>query len=331
MSSPRSGEVLVLGDINIDTVWPVPELPEPGRDAYVKSVLTGLGGATLNTAIVLERLGQPAAVFSCLGQDIFAAQARAMIAETGVNQAYLSTDPRVGTGLIFLAVTPDGERTMFSFRGANVYLKPEDIREDAFQTASVLHISGYSILEHPQADAVWRAVDLAKKHHVAISLDTGLEPALIDPQGLCRLMADVDVCVTGPKETSQLFGITDPERAAAHLLSLGVKLAAVKLGEKGCFIASHAEECSCPAFKVNVVDTTGAGDAFTAGLLYGWLRKWDVKAIAVLGSALGALATTVQGAGLALPDRESLLCFLKSSRTTSASQIYIEQVITAMA
>jgi sugar/nucleoside kinase (ribokinase family) len=64
----QSGEILMLGDINIDTVWPVNELPQPGRDAYVQSVSIGLGGAVLNTAIVLDRLGQPTAMLSCLGK-----------------------------------------------------------------------------------------------------------------------------------------------------------------------------------------------------------------------------------------------------------------------
>jgi ribokinase len=330
LNSTQYGEVLVLGDINIDTVWPVPVLPGPGRDAYVQSVSTGLGGATLNTAIVLDRLGQPAAVFSCLGNDLFAGLARAMIAQTGVNQEYICVNPLHGTGLIFLAVTPDGERTMFSFRGANVQLDPAAIREEAFEHASILHISGYSLLEHPQSDAVWRAVELAKKHQVAISLDTGLEPALIDPQGLCRLLDDVDICVTGLKETGELFCIADPELAAAHLISLGVKLAAIKLGEKGCFIASQEGKYSCPAFKVDVVDTTGAGDAFTAGLLYAWLRKWDLPSATILSSALGAIATTVKGAGLELPTHESVLKFLESKRDESVLREDIDRVIAAL-
>jgi ribokinase len=330
LKTAHPGEVLVLGDINIDTVWPVDKMPEPGRDAYTQSVSTGLGGATLNTAIVLDRLGQPAAVLSCLGQDLFAEQARAMIGETGVNQDYICTKPDYGTGLIFLAVTPDGERTMFSYRGANVHLEPGDIPEAVFQNASVLHTSGYSLLESPQSNALRHSVELAKKYNVALSLDTGLEPALIDPQGLRRLMSEVDVCVTGLKETEQLFGLSEPEKAASHLLALGVKLAAIKLGEKGCYLSSPAGSYFCPAFKVEVVDTTGAGDSFTAGLLYGWLRGWDLPACAILGSALGALAATVQGAGLSLPTKAAALDFLKGKNKTEIRQNEIDRVISAL-
>lgn len=331
MKSEKFGEVLTLGDINIDTVWPIDRLPEPGHDAYVQAVSSGLGGATLNTAIVLDRLGQAAAVLSCLGCDPYAGQARAMISQTGVNQAYIVENAKHDTGLIFILVTPDGERTMITYRGANVYYPAEDVPETAFRDASILHISGYSLLQKPQADAVWRAVAFAQKYHVAISLDTGLEPALIIPDELRRLIATADICISGPKETGQLFGTDDPENAARYLLKEGVQLAGIKLGEKGCYLADAKADCFCPAFSVEVKDTTGAGDSFTAGLLYGWLRSWDLPTCAVLGSALGALATTVHGAGLSLPTKTETLEFLGGKHSPDISRREIEKVIALLA
>jgi len=210
---------------------------------------------------------------------------------------------------------------MFTSRGANVHFSPDDLPEESFAGAALLYISGYSLLEAPQAEAVWQAVELAKNNGVAISLDTGLEPALIIPDELRRLIKQVDVCVTGPEETAELFGLDDPERAAEHLLALGIKLAAIKLGKDGCYAASPNEKCFCPAFRVETVDTTGAGDSFTAGLLYGWLRGWGLPAGALLGSALGALAASVRGAGLALPGREAALGFLKARRADVSANL----------
>jgi ribokinase len=330
LKSENFGEVLTLGDINIDTVWPIDRLPEAGHDAYVQAVSSGLGGATLNTAIVLDRLGQAAAVLSCLGCDPYAGQARSMISQTGVNQAYIVENAEHDTGLIFILVTPDGERTMITYRGANVYYRPEDVPETAFKTASMLHISGYSLLQKPQADAVWRAVSFAQQNQVAISLDTGLEPALIIPDELRRLIAAADICISGPKETAQLFGTDDPQKAARYLLNEGVQLTGIKLGEEGCYLADAKADCFYPAFNVEVKDTTGAGDSFSAGLLYGWLRGWELPACAVLGSALGALATTVHGAGLALPTKAKILKFLGEEHTADISRKEIEKVITAL-
>ena len=319
----RSGEVLMLGDINIDTVWPVDKLPGPGHDAYVNALQIGLGGAVLNTAIVLDRLGQAAAMLSCMGEDLWAEQALVLMRQTGVNQDYIRMRPELASGLIFLAVTPDGERTMYSFRGANTQFAPEDLPVQAFQAASILHISGYSLLETPQKDAVWAAVELAKANGVAVSLDTGLEPALLTRAELCRLIEKADICVTGPKEMKELYGVSSPEEAVIKLLSLGVRLAAVKLGESGSLVADVQGSVFCPAFSVEVVDTTGAGDSFSAGLLFGWIHGLSLAASAVLASALGALATTVYGAGLSLPGKKAVLELLKDRQAAVPAELQV--------
>ena len=326
----HNGEVLMLGDINIDTVWPVDGLPGAGHDAYVQSVNVGLGGAVLNTAIVLDRLGQRTAMLSCIGQDLWGTQALELLRQTGVNPRYIRIRPVLASGLIFLAVTPDGERTMFSFRGANTQLAPEDIPAEIFEQASILHISGYSLLEAPQKDAVWRAAELAKLKGVAISLDTGLEPALLTRAELCRLIGMTDICVTGPKEMKELYAVSNPEEAIAKLLSLDVRLAAIKLGEGGSLVADAQGSVFCPAFSVEVVDTTGAGDSFSAGLLFGWTHGLSLAASAVLASALGALATTVFGAGLSLPGKQAVLTLIKDRRDNLPKDLQngIDELIT---
>ena len=150
-----------------------------------------------------------------------------------------------------------------------------------------------------------------KNIEIPISLDTGLDPAIHNPKDLCRLLPELTICVTGLKETAELFNLSKPEEAAEHLLSLGVKIAAIKLGEKGSYIATRNESFHCPAFIVDAVDTTGAGDSFTAGLIYGWSKGMSLRATALTGSLLGALAASVYGAGLALPGREKAVEFLR--------------------
>ena len=86
-----SGEILLFGDINIDTVWPVSEFPTPGRDAYAKSVSVGIGGAVVNTAIVLDKLGQRTGLLACVGKDIWAEKAAETLNATKINQAYIKS------------------------------------------------------------------------------------------------------------------------------------------------------------------------------------------------------------------------------------------------
>lgn len=327
-----SGEILLLGDINIDTVWPVSEFPGPGRDSFVKSVTAGIGGAVVNSAIVLDGLGQRTGLIACVGKDVWADQVAELLGKTCIDQTYLRVKSDYTTGLIFLVVTPDGERTMYACRGANDHLDIVDIDEEAVQSAKLLHITGYALLKSPQKEAVWRAVELAKKYHVPISLDTGLEPAILNPQGLRRLLPELAICVTGLKETAELFNLSTPKDSADHLLSLGIQLVAIKLGEKGSYVANKKGSYFCPSFSVDAVDTTGAGDSFTAGLLYGWMRGLNLPASAILGNALGALAATVYGAGLSLPGKQSVLDFLRSSQSKTAGiqKISIDEVISVL-
>jgi ribokinase len=322
-------EILMLGDINIDTVWPVSEFPTPGRDAYAKSVKVSIGGAVVNTAIVLDKLGQPTGLLSCVGNDIWADQAAETLGQTRINQAYICAKAEYTTGLIFLIVTPDGERTMYSCRGANAQYEIKDVVENAFNNAGMLHISGYALVESPQKEAAWRAVELAKKYQVPICLDTGLDPVIQNPKDLCHLMPELTICITGTKETAALFNLSAHEEAADHLLSLGVQLAAIKLGEKGCYVAGGKEKHFIPSFRVNAVDTTGAGDSFTAGLIYGWMNGMNLPACAIMGNALGALATTVYGSGLSLPGKQTVLDFLKSASSATEKNLHnpIEEVI----
>ena len=322
-------EILMLGDINIDTVWPVSEFPTPGRDGLTETVKVEMGGAVINSAIVLDNLGQRTSLLGCVGKDVWAEQMTRELAQTNINQKHVYVKPESTTGLTFIIVTPDGERTMFSYRGANIQLEIQDIDEDAFKDVGILHISGYALLKPPQKNAVWRAVDLAKNHNVQICLDTGLEPAIQNPKDLRRLLGELTLCISGPQEISILLGSTSPEEAADLLLSSGVQLAAIKLGEKGSFVADDKGRFFCPSFPVDAVDTTGAGDSFTAGVLYGWTHGLSLPASAVLASALGALAASAYGAGFSLPDRKHVVDFLRSRQGESETVVRngIEEVI----
>lgn len=304
--------VLFFGDINLDAIMPIAIYPQPGRDGLVESVTLRIGGAVVNSAVVLHRLGQPAALIGCTGEDVWARQVLVPLHTEGIDLRGVSRNPTVTTGLTFIVVTPDGQRTMFSYRGANVTLSPERVPAEMFSNAAVLQLSGYGIMETPQRTALWRAVTLAEAHGVPVSLDTGLEPVIQRSSEMRRLIPHLAVCILGMEEAEVLYNATNPAEALDSLLDQGVALAAVKLGDKGCAVADRNRRISLPAYPVFAVDSTGAGDAFSAGLLYAWLRGWPLARCAALANALGALAASVYGAGLGLPGRTELLAFLKT-------------------
>ena len=212
---------------------------------------------------------------------------------------------------MFTAVTPDGERTMFGQRGANPHTDPATISPDSLRGVDLLHLSGYALLQAPQRQAALRALDLALREGLPVTLDTAYLPALQMPEVLRQCLPGLDACILGLPEAGAMLGAGEPEAAVSALLEAGVRLAALKLGAAGCLLADGATRCISPAFPVDVVDTTGAGDAFSAGVIYACLHGLSLPALGVLANALGGLATTIPGAGMALPGREETLAFLR--------------------
>lgn len=306
-------KVIMLGDINVDNIWPVPAIPQPGRDGLVDTVKMETGGAILNSTILLDRLGVPTTLLGCVGEDIWAEYVRRALAATGIDLSALQTSRDANSGLDFILVTPDGERTMFGYRGANKMLEADKIDASIFDEAGLLHISGYALLEAPQSDAVLKTVQIARERNIPVSIDTGLEPVMRNKSGFLEILPALGICISGVAEVNMLLGAGTDAEAAEKLIEAGVGLAAIKLGKEGSLLMRKDETVRCPAFAVETVDTTGAGDAYSAGIIYGFMHGLSLGATGVLASALGALATTVDGAGFALPGREELARFLSQA------------------
>ncbi len=308
---PSLPAVVLLGDINMDMFLDVPEYPAPGGDTHVYDLTMRGGGSVSNTAVGLARLGAAARLVACAGDDAWGDAALDGLRRAGVELKHVQRRAGVSTGLIFVAVTPDGERTMFSYRGANARLGPEQITPDIFEGAGVLHLSGYAFLKAPQSEAAWRAVRLAAGAGLRRTLDLGVDPARAPGIDMPRLLDGLDTLVVSAGEACRLTGESELPAAVQGLLRRGVKTVAVKLGKDGCLVAEPGNTARIPAFSVTAVDATGAGDAFSAGMIYGLLAGLSLGARGLLGNANGALTTTHRGGGESLPDRQTLADFLR--------------------
>ncbi len=326
----NSATVAVLGDINIDIMMVVPVYPPPGGDALVYENTLRTGGSVANTAIMLARMGISAEVYSRTGDDDWADIALNTLRGEGVGLAHVARDTRAGTGLIFIPVTPDGERTMFSYRGANVLLGPEEIHEADMAGLSALHFSGYSFLKSPQREAAWKAVEIAQRLGVPITLDLGVEPATALGADLPRLLCCLELIVLGDQEVEVITGTQDMQRGITLLLDAGVQTIGLKLGKNGCEVIQRGERARIPGLRVEVVDTTGAGDAFSAGMIYGGLTGLSLGARGMLANTFGALATTVWGGGAALPSLHQALRFLQQQRLDPPARQYQVEALAAL-
>lgn len=292
---------LALGDLNMDISLAVPRLPAAGGDGIADSQRVGMGGSAANTAVCLQRLGSEAALVCCIGSDRFGDEALAELAAAGVDVSLIRRTEEEETSLNVVAVTPDGERTMIAYRGASRLLDPADLPLGAIAGAGFLHVSGYAALASPQYEAALQALRVARTAGVPTSLDVPTEPPLAVPQRVRALMALADVVVLGPGEAASL-GITgDGEEIARGVQALGVRSVAVKLGERGGLLASGPDVYRASSPRVTVVDTTGAGDAFCAGIVHGWVTDLGPGGALELAVRCGAAAVGRRGAGLAMP------------------------------
>jgi fructokinase len=262
-------DVLCLGEALVDL------LPDRrGRLEDCERFSPCPGGAPANVATGLARLGARVGFQGVVGDDPFGRMLSRRLAEEGIEVRLRHARERP-TGLWFVAIDARGERSFFTpnARGsADKLLAPADVDPAVIARARVLHVgSSAHVLPAGQA-ALRAAVASARAQGVAVSFDPNLRLHLWDDlaplRALCAdLLPACAVVKLSEEEVELVTGERAPERAAARLIELGVGIACVTLAERGALVARGAEQRLVPAAPVEVVDTTGAGDGFVAGLL----------------------------------------------------------------
>ena len=262
--------------------------PAPGSDRPA-AIRTRGGGAGANVAAHLARLGTAVVLAGCIGDDAAGSGLAAELTTAGV-QLTLRVVPGGATGTIVSLVERDGQRSMLADRGANLELRPEDVPTPF--PGGHLHLSGYTLLDPGPRTAGLAALAAA----VAAGCTVSVDPASTGPltaYGVDRWLADTaaaTLVLPNADEARLLTGCTDPAEAARTLAGRH-PVAAVSLGAEGALWASGSTLVHRPAHATDVVDTTGAGDAFAAGLLAAWLaggRRVDPVAALDAGLALAA-------------------------------------------
>ncbi|HEV7189085.1 MAG TPA: PfkB family carbohydrate kinase [Blastococcus sp.] len=286
--------VVVVGDVATDVVVVLAGNPAPGSDRPA-TISTRGGGAAANVAAHLARLGTPVVLAGCVGDDPPGTGLAAELIATGVRPA-LRTVPGVPTGTIVSLVEPGGQRSFLADRGANLDLRPDDVPPP--ERGGHLYVSGYTLL-HPRP----RAAGLqALRNAVAAGCTVSVDPASTGPlalYGADRWLADTDgatLLMPNAAEARLLTGCGDPADAA-RALAARYPIVTVKLGADGALWASGDVLVHRPARPTTVIDTTGAGDAFAAGLLAAWLTDPGVDPAAALDAGQALAADVVRRPG----------------------------------
>lgn len=290
-------EVVTLGEA-MAVLYP----SEPVSLEQAQSLLLNIGGAESNLAIALSQLGHQVAFISRVGDDPLGQRMRATLAAQGVDITGLLTDTSAPTGVFFRTWQPDGLRRVFYYRSGSAAsrLAPADISPQTFAGARLLHISGITpALSASCAATIEHAIDLAHAAGALVSFDPNYRPTLWDTatarQALLPLMARSDILLLGHEDSLAILGSADRETVLAHGSELGAQIVVFKEAERGATAQAGAQRVSLPAEAVTAIDPVGAGDAFNAGFLSGWLRGAPLATSLHLGIQMGARVVATLG------------------------------------
>ena len=319
-------DVVALGDVNIDIIAHFNSYPDKGQDALAYSTEFHCGGSAANTAMALARMGLDVVLISRVGPDSLALKALNSLSEAGVIPTGLQRDPAAMTGLMYVVVTPDGERTILGHRGANALTDPAQVREEDIRDARLFHLSGYALLAEPQRSAALLALEIACRHGLIVTLDPGMTVSEAALDEMRALFPVVDILLPNLPEAQGLTGADSPQECLRMLSAAGVQVVALKLGKDGCLIGGEEGFAHIPGFHVEARDSTGAGDFYSAGIIAGVLGGLDWRSAAVLGNAMGAMAAARVGAETSVPRAREVLELLRDPRQTSGRGKRVEAI-----
>jgi fructokinase len=277
------------------------------------------GGAPANVAVAVAKLGQSSAFLGQVGDDPFGHYLGGVLRAEGVNTAGLRFSTEARTALAFVSLRADGERSFVFYRqpSADMLMRPQDVALDLIDGQTMFHFGSITLISEPSRSATLAAVNYARERGLTISYDPNLRLSLwrdaeTAREGLLSGLDYANIVKVSDEELEFLTGEDDP----APLWRDGMRMIVVTHGSGGATLYTRDNTPFYEAgFRVNAVDTTGAGDGFVAGLLVGLVEQGErigaLSEILRFANAVGAITTTARGAIPALPTRAQVETFLR--------------------
>jgi ribokinase len=295
--------IVVVGSINLDLVARVAKLPRLGETVLGREFRQMPGGKGANQAVAAALLGADVTMIGRVGDDAFGGPLIDALRRRGVRTDLVQPTAGSTSGLALIGVEGSGQNAIVVIGGANQRLTPDDVRE---REAEIAAADAMLVQLEVPLETVAAAVEIARRSGVRAVLDPA--PAV----ELHNALFAVDLISPNQTEAEVLTGLvvrsaSDAARAAAALHQQGVRQVVIKLGEQGALASEAGDEAMhVPAPAVAVVDTTAAGDAFTAALTIALIEGQSLARATRFACAAGSLATTREGAQEAMPTREEV-------------------------
>lgn len=286
---------------------------------HIHTFTKSLGGAESNVAAAIAKLNHSVGWFSKVSNDEFGRFVIDSIRAEGVDTSRVIIDNERSTGLLFKEHYQRSNPNVYYYRknSAASSISPDDIDEEYIKQAKILHITGITpALSESAREAVYKAIDIAKKNNVLVSFDPNIRLKLWTIEEARKVLVDIaskaDIVMPGLDESELLLGIKDQDEVCDYFLSKEAKIVAVKLGAEGCYIKNKEEGVKVSGYNVSdlIQDTAGAGDGFAAGFLSGYLEELTLKEIGEYANGVGAMATLVKGDMEGYPYYDQLMEFI---------------------
>lgn len=290
-------DVVGFGALNVDKLYRVNRIAHEDEESFVKEYFEACGGSAANTIVGLARLGLKTGYIGKVAEDREGKLLLEEFRREGVDTSGIIVAKKGHSGFVLGFVDEKGERALYVAPGVNDEIEFEEINLKYAESSRILHLTSF-VGEKP-FKAQKRLIE-AISEDVLVSFDPGTLYARKGFENLKPILKKAYIVFPSKDEIEKIVGKNFKE-ASKLLLELGVSIVAVKLGKEGCYITDGKEKHFIEAFKVKVVDTTGAGDAFDVGFLYGLLKGKDLHECGRLGNFIASRCIANMGARTGLP------------------------------
>ena len=320
---PEATQVVGIGSCGIDYFAIVPRLLRADEKINATRLEIHAGGVTGNNLTQVARLGATAGWLGLIGDDESGRLITKAFAEDGLDLSGVEVVQGEQSTFTWIPVDAQGERCIYMFPNINGKLSAAQVRSrfaENIRSAKHFHTEASQLPLPPIA----AGMQVARAAGVRVLFDLDVAPSYFEQaklgseDDLVAALRLVDVLKPCKAAAREMTGETDYEKIAAKLLALGPQVVAVTMGAEGALIASAGKMAHVPAFQVNVVDSTGAGDAFMGGLSYGLLQGWDHGRAGLFANACAAICCTKVGAR-AMGRREEVVALIQVQRPANAT------------
>ena len=313
-------EVVCLGILVADMfASPLSEMLSAGELRLVDEIYPDTGGCAANTGVSLTKLGLRVGLIGKVGNDIFGEFIVRDMAAKGLDASGIRRSETVGTSKTMIIPVVGEDRRFIHTFGANADLTYQDVDLELVARAKVLYVGGYVGLPRLDQESLAALFRFAKEQGLRTVLDVivpaGRGDCHVD-ECLAQALPYTDVFLPNDDEGRLLTGAADPIDQAQSFLDYGCPNVVITMGEQGVLAATREQMLRAPSFQVQVVDPSGAGDAFDAGYIYGLLAGWNLERTLTFASAIGASACTKLGCTPGVFTLEEAEAFLEQNHLT---------------